>query len=1177
MNKMKLQLNGKFCVVIGIVLMMVFSAFFPMGAHAESQGASEEATAVLQQIYEGQLDGRTIETIELKAENIEGENFTAAVQAVLDKVGNKDSETLTRIVIPDGEYQLSDSALKIKNNTILDLRGTEGSKTVDTSDDYRADGKGNVIIYQPTTEWEPHSLRCGEKDDDSYGYDWYENMTVLGGTFVGKRQDGTQSTYNACNLRFGHATNLRLIGIQVLENYGGHHMEIGACKDVLVADCYFSGYQDGREDDYSDGESIEAIQIDVSHQEMRNFSTFGREDDLATCKMTVTDCEFDDVRRGVGMHHSVFGSPYKNIVVKENVFRNIEDRAICLVYAENAEVKDNVIESAGSGITFSYMAGKQHYQPNVGQKVESIVNFTSSSSIHDNVIYLDDTKKVWGDSTAKFGIRVGGEDVTEEVGLANEMVVGTYDICQVEIKNNTIGIAEGKKELKEVRSGILVQYAESCDVDGNEVDLNGCDEAGDESYAGILVAKSTNVGVTNNTVEGIFNGANNSGILISGYDGTESKEISGNVINSPSRYGINYYDVTNEALCVYYNEINNPGAAGICVAESTINEVRYNTINNSGDSALMIVNNSSVVRANNNTIASPAGHGVIISGGSYAKYSNSNTITSPQKSGIMVYGSEAYSIYGNNISNAQSSGIAIESGSKASYIDNNTITSPVSYGILINSKSSLAKRAQSNTITTPGNSGVMVTSGSSAADIKSNTINTPTKNGIRVYGTNTSATNINSNTINNAKAYGVLVENGATVTYINSNKIKSPTQHGIFIYKSSKLTQAKSNTITTPGNCGVMVSDGSYAKYISTNTITTPSKNGVRVYGKNSEVYSIYNNTISKAKNYGVIVENGAKVTYLNENKIQSPVKHGIFIYKNANLTQAKLNTITTPGNCGVMVSDGSYAKYLSTNTIDTPTQYGIRVYGSGSEVYSIYGNTISNAKAYGVMVESGAKATYINENKIQSSAKHGIYIYKNSSIHQAKANTITKAGGCGIAISDGGNIKYVTSNTISTPTKSGVMLYNGSSSTSIYGNKISDAPEYGVVVSDSASATSQSKVTLIQSNTFKNCKKRNVCNSAYVNAIVSNTSSGCGYSNKAYVKEGLSLNCYEVSLAKGKTYTISYTKASSAKGSISWSTDNKSIATVDKNGKVTGKKAGTTYIKATIDGVTVKAKVMVK
>lgn len=1172
-NKMKLQLNGKLLIALGIVLLIALFAMSPAVAHADS----EESTGILQQIKDGQLDGKPICTVVLNPDDIEGDKFTSAVQAELDKAGVKGSETLTRIVIPDGEYQLSDSALKIKNNTILDLRGVYGSETVDMSDDYRADGSGNVIIYQPTRETEPHSLRCGEKDDDSYGYDWYENMTVLGGTFVGKRQDGTRSTHNACNIRFGHATNLRLIGVQVLDNYGGHHMEIGACKDVLVADCYFRGHMDGVADDYSDGESIEAIQIDVSHQEKRNFSTFGREDDLATCDMIVTDCEFDDVRRGVGMHHSVFGSPYKNIVVKENTFRNIVDRAICLVYAENAEVKNNIIESASSGITFSYMAGKQHYQPNEGEAVQSTEKFISSSSIHDNTIYLDDTWKVWGDSVAKFGIRVGGEVVTEEVGLENGIPVGTYELCQVEVKNNTIGIANDRKLLKEVRSGVLVQYAGSCNVDYNKIDLSGCDEDGEESYGGILIAKSTNVGVTNNTVDGITNGENNSGILISACDGTESKEITGNIINSPNRYGINCYNVTNEALCVYSNQINSPGAAGICVAESTINEIRYNTIKNSGDSAVMIVNNSSVVRANNNIIESPAGHGLIISNGSYAKYSNGNTITSPQKSGIMVYDSEAYSIHGNNISNAQASGIVVENGAKASYIDNNTITSPTSYGILINKNSNLLKRAQSNTITTPGHSGVMITGGSSAADIKSNTINTPTKNGIRVYGTNTSATNINENNINKAKAYGVIVESGAKVTYINSNKITSPTQHGIFIYKNSNLTQAKSNTITTPGNCGVMVSDGSYAKYISTNTITTPTQSGVRVYGKNSEVYSIFNNAISKAKAYGVIIENGAKATYINENTITSPTKHGIFICKNSDLTQAKLNEITTPGGCGVMVSDGSYAKYVSTNTINNPTQNGVRVYGKNSDVYSIFGNSINNAKAYGVLIENGAKATYINENKIKASAKHGIYIYKNSNVQQAKANTITKPGGSGIAISDSSNMKYVTSNEITTPAKSGVMVYNSSSSTSIYGNKVTGAVEYGVVVSDSAKATTKSKVTLVQNNTFKNCKKINICNSAYVNAIVSNTSSGCGNSNKVYIKEGLSLNNYEVSVAKGKTYTIPYTKASSATGSITWSSDNTSIAAVDKNGKVTGKKAGTTYIKAKLNGVTVKAKVMVK
>lgn len=68
-------------------------------------------------------------------------------------------------------------------------------------------------------------------------------------------------------------------------------------------------------------------------------------------------------------------------------------------------------------------------------------------------------------------------------------------------------------------------------------------------------------------------------------------------------------------------------------------------------------------------------------------------------------------------------------------------------------------------------------------------------------------------------------------------------------------------------------------------------------------------------------------------------------------------------------------------------------------------------------------------------------------------------------------------------------------------------------------------------------------------------------------------LNKKSVTLNKGKT-TL---KVTGTKKKVKWSSSNKKIATVTSKGKVTAKKAGTTYITARVNGKTLKCKVVVK
>ncbi len=78
----------------------------------------------------------------------------------------------------------------------------------------------------------------------------------------------------------------------------------------------------------------------------------------------------------------------------------------------------------------------------------------------------------------------------------------------------------------------------------------------------------------------------------------------------------------------------------------------------------------------------------------------------------------------------------------------------------------------------------------------------------------------------------------------------------------------------------------------------------------------------------------------------------------------------------------------------------------------------------------------------------------------------------------------------------------------------------------------------------------------------------------KITVKNPIKINATSKTLYKGNTYTL---KVSGTSKKVTWSSSNKSVATVSSKGKVTAKKAGTTTISAKVSGKTLKCKITVK
>lgn len=78
------------------------------------------------------------------------------------------------------------------------------------------------------------------------------------------------------------------------------------------------------------------------------------------------------------------------------------------------------------------------------------------------------------------------------------------------------------------------------------------------------------------------------------------------------------------------------------------------------------------------------------------------------------------------------------------------------------------------------------------------------------------------------------------------------------------------------------------------------------------------------------------------------------------------------------------------------------------------------------------------------------------------------------------------------------------------------------------------------------------------------------------YIADSIKLNTNSTRLMVGKTVTLKATTSPSGLSGINWTSSNTAVATVNNSGVVTGKKAGTATITATIGGMSAKATVTV-
>lgn len=654
------------------------------------------------------------------------------------------------ITLPKGEY-CAKSSLNVYSNTKLDFNGS----TI-----YRAKGVDGAIV------------RFGRSDESSSGYDGYKNIVLTNAKFDADK-NGTGSL-----VRFAHAENVQISNITFTNSKKVNHLlTFAGCNNVKVDNCTFSDMDVTEINKYN----CEAIQIDVMKEEY--FDKYPEYDGTPTKNVSVTNCTFKNLQRGLGSHTGIAGHYYENMHFDNNYFENVSGYAIRATAYRNSTINNNVIKNCGSGILMGSVSAEDlsHFYAPVSSNDKIIAQ--SNNQIKNNSINLIDTNF----ENVQYGIYLLGKKVTSATDADGKKFSGDFRISAVRVENNVINSTVINKNCYGIWAngafGNSSNSSSNLNISNNIFNFSNSATTSKLIY-GMKFINCENIYVDKNS---ILDAKTSKGILNSG---AVVDNCSGIVFNS--------------------NTIKNTTNYGIRLANATSAVVSKNNINNTKNYGIYLSEKTSKSKINSNTV-NKVSIGVYLNSSAVAVEINSNKISNTTSHAIQLNDkAKAVSIKTNTVSGVKGYGIYISKNANAGDISSNSLCNPKGVPIYLNKKATVSTITKNKIDITNGSINVInLNDSSSVAKINGNLINRKKstgssklkvncKNGIAINSGAAKTTQINSNQINNCKNTGIAVYKIKSKPKIQKNIIKV-CKFGIQYKKGSlsgnKISKASSKKI----------------------------------------------------------------------------------------------------------------------------------------------------------------------------------------------------------------------------------------------------------------------------------------------------------------------------------------------------------------------------------------------
>ena len=434
-------------------------------------------------------DGELSET----GENAASDN-AKVIQAAFDEAKNKASDkNRYRIYFPKGEYHIN-TTLNIFSNTELYL-----------------DEKTTLVQDAPKGQ---NIVKAGDFSQKHILYNGFRNIKIDGGKW-------DMQFNGSCAMRFGHCTNLSIRNVNITNILDAHHIEAAAVDTLSITDSTFtSSLRKG-------SNSCEAIQLDILH-DSKHFPGFEEFDDTPNKNVTISGCTFSNLHSGIGTRSAVVSKYFDNVVIENNKFENIQEKAISCFNYKNSKIINNTFTNVNSGICFEYLPNnffgaysQRMYIAN--DKSIGKINSKSSTVISGNVMNIKQMAE------SSYGIYAYGAKVDASTAKANGIVAGDYTINDLSIDNNTITVEENSSK----SYGIYITGVNKSEISSNT--LTDYSSAKD-GINGINICASKKNVIKNNNISGAFN--NGISIFNKSFPGSKNLLITSNLISGVKSYGI---------------------------------------------------------------------------------------------------------------------------------------------------------------------------------------------------------------------------------------------------------------------------------------------------------------------------------------------------------------------------------------------------------------------------------------------------------------------------------------------------------------------------------------------------------------------------------------------------------------------------------------------------------------
>lgn len=479
----------------------------------------------------GVVNAQTVKEITVNLSGVR--SVGKEIQKALDEaLADTTGEVRYEINLPAGTYKL-DTLLKVYSNTTIHMNGCKLVRTENKT-----------------------MLRIGQEETSYSGYGGQHDIMIEGGTFDG---GGTKEKVTASMIRMGHGKNLSFQNMTFQNVYKTHHVELAGCSDVLFDNCTFKDF-------YSNGSvanaaNNEALQFDVIHN-ATHFPKYPGFDDTPCQNITVTNCSFSNLQRGLGTHSAVAGSYFENMVFKNNTFTNVKGYAIVGTNYRNSIISGNRINKCGAGILFrSMVQGYNNFYEPLKGTVQ--IQRNAASVIENNTITVSDYKY----KTTAYGISLYGEKLKKK---KKDAPAGDYTLCGVTVSGNTI-------TMNNSGYGIWLQGTNDSKVSHNKVTMNiKASVSGKGNSDCIRLVGSKNNTIDANTLAQKKKNkrtASACGIVLTT---NASADITNNKITNSPKDGI--FVITKSKAVVSKNTIKKTGRHGINVCDKSTVTMKGNKI-----------------------------------------------------------------------------------------------------------------------------------------------------------------------------------------------------------------------------------------------------------------------------------------------------------------------------------------------------------------------------------------------------------------------------------------------------------------------------------------------------------------------------------------------------------------------------------------------------------------------